>query len=150
MGWVGVEGREGAGYVISRVYGEVGAVSSKWALLPVGVRTGWCHTIPLLSPPSGWDTLICPMAVCFWESFWKVTQDKMAILPFAWSWICGQGATCGWSQPLVGLGNGRDEGREGLLGAGLKYGNEALGVRWRRVVSGRTFQRGCKGNLSCC
>lgn len=34
------------------------------------------------------------------------------------------------SQLLVGIGNERNEGREGeLLGTGLKYSNEALGVR---------------------
>lgn len=34
------------------------------------------------------------------------------------------------SQPLVGIGNERNEGREEeLLGTGLKYSNEALGVR---------------------
>lgn len=74
----------------------------------------------------------------------------MAILPFALELDLWLGATCSWSQPQVGHGNERNEGRDGLLGAGLKYGNEALGVRWRRVVSGRTFQRGCMGNLGCC
>lgn len=36
----------------------------------------------LVSPqPSNLDTLLCPIAACSWGSFWKVIQDKMAILP---------------------------------------------------------------------
>lgn len=139
-GGFGVEGGGRGRSGISRMYGEVegGTVSSKWAfMLPVvGVRTGWCQTILFPSViqlrhsavPCGW--LSIP-----WKCFWKVTQDKMAILPSALELDLGQGITCGWSQPLVGRA-------EGLLGTGLKCSNQALGVgRWRRAARGMRFQR---------
>lgn len=68
----------------SRVYGEVGeqlVLSGLSCYLLRGEdRLVSHHPLP---QPSSLDTLICPMAVCFWEGFWKVTQDKMAMLPFA-------------------------------------------------------------------
>lgn len=83
----------------------------------------------LVSPqPSSLDTLLCPITACSWESFWKVIQDKMAVLPSTQELDWGRGQLV--SQPLVGIGNERNEGRDGeLLGTGLKYSNEALGVR---------------------
>lgn len=83
------------------------------------------------------------------EVFGKVTQDKMAILPSALELDLGAGETLGWSQPLVGSGNGRREGRAGPLGTGLKYSKQLVsqevekGCEWEDLAE-------CKGNLGCC
>lgn len=53
-------------------------------------------------PPLGSSCLntALPVAVCSLEMFWKVTQNRMAILPSVLELDLGQGALGGWS--LVG------------------------------------------------
>lgn len=60
-----------------------GRGSSKWVFMSpvVRVRTGWCQAVSLPSVHLAWTLCFALWLSVPWESFWKVTQNSMAILP---------------------------------------------------------------------